>query len=105
MFSGSSLYLQRAPRYGKATYAQIGGPDGLLANLEEFSGNTLWSEWLDDNHYAVYSYETVIGLYNKRLNKVFFDRSKFSQTTSRHQSLVTAWLGYSVKDLESNLAA
>ena len=85
----------------RATYNDIGGPNGLLANLEEFEGNSLRAHWALDT-YIVVSYSTPIAeieLANGEdegrdlYERFALDESHYSVTTRHHQTLIGAWIG------------
>lgn len=92
-----------------ATYHDIGGPDGLLARLQEFQGNSMSARWhtlpSGTSAYTVYSYRTPIARYcppeptERETNDMFAEFSLndtyYSVTTANAQSLVRAWLGHS----------
>ncbi len=75
----------------KASYSQIGGPDGHLAKLEPFEGNSMSATREANGRYVVWSYATAIGSF---AHGEFLDYGGYySKTTSRHQSLMRAWTG------------
>lgn len=78
-----------------ATYRDIGGPDGYLARMIPFHGNSMHAERDDDGDYLVYSYRTVIAMAHQTGYgvEVRLDDRFYSTTTRRHQNLVKAWLG------------
>lgn len=84
----------------KATYNDIGGPNGLLATKDAFVGNSMSARWEyigGDFIYQVFSYLTLIAAYYPP-RKVGEDEmrwhtdDRYSVTTSRHQNLCKAWL-------------
>lgn len=107
----------------KANYRQIGGPNGLLANLQAFEGNTMSADTNESApmglgyvtpcgreypetrdlfrehrdtvglQYVVWSYGTVIAWVTAD-GRVVIPDDKHSVTTSRQQGLVRAWMGY-----------
>lgn len=87
-------YAQRHHQ-GSATYAQIGGPNGYLAILHPFAGNSMSACW-EGEAYVVYSYNTVIAVAHPTSDGLVLDLNhhRYSPTTSRHQGLVRAWLGH-----------
>jgi hypothetical protein len=67
-----------------------------LANLEPFRGNSMTAFWNDNKGgLDVYSYNTCIGqalVINGQIVIDYFNRNKYSTTTSRHQNLIRrAW--------------
>ena len=77
----------------KATYSEIGGPDGHLANRRPFEGNSMsayWSVWLGYKVYRVFSYTTQIA--ESSPAALLLNEDQYSVTTSRHQNLCRAWL-------------
>ena len=76
-----------------ASYREIGGPDGLLARMKAFDGNSMSARYVDGK-YVVFSYATEIarvedtGMYLRRT----LNTRKYSVTTSRQQNLCAAWL-------------
>lgn len=83
-------------RRGTATYGEICGPNGHLANGREFNGHSMWAQYrpTDKHMYDVYSYSTRIAVWDQHDNTVYLNPEKYSVTTSKHQSKVRAWLGY-----------
>lgn len=79
----------------KVSYRKISGPDGLLANLKPFKGNTMSAEFEGDT-YVVYSYWTPIA-WAYADGRREFDETRYSVTTSKHQGYTQAWLGYNHK--------
>ena len=105
---------------GKASYGDMTGPNGLLANRAPFQGNSLSAEWttfrpaagrLDDlefsilaedwyracaankRMYVVYSYSTPIA-WALDGECAYCAEQKFSVTTSKGQTYVRAWINY-----------
>lgn len=86
----------------KATYNDIGGPNGYLANKRPFVGNSMSARWEyngDRMVYRVYSYHTDIATYYPPLDGAdpstqtrWYEDRYWSVTTSRHQNLCKAWL-------------
>ena len=99
-----------------ATYRDMAGANGLLANRAWFKGNSLWAEHCtstphrgqldndeaqrlyDDfaaanNHdmYVVYSYTTPIA-WGRRNGEIYCTPQRFSVTTSKGQNYVRAWV-------------
>lgn len=80
-----------------ANYSEIGGPDGKLARLEPFNGNSMSARGdVDGNGYCVFSYATMIARVDRAPDDGKFVASVttggFSPTTSRQQNLCRAWL-------------
>ena len=76
-----------------ASYRDITGPDGLLANCLDFKGNTMQAKWdYDTDYYYVYSYRTCIAYYELNTYEWFVKDEKYSTTTSRHQNYCRARL-------------
>ena len=73
-----------------ATYSDIGGPDGHLANRRPFEGNSMRAWYESDGTYSVYSYRTRIA--GVGLEVPWVAAEKYSVTTSRHQNLCRVWL-------------
>jgi hypothetical protein len=67
--------------------------DRKLRFLEQFKGNSMWSDvmMIDGKlHYVVYSYQTLIAMYYDGKGAVI--DTKYSTTTSRHQNVIRkAW--------------
>lgn len=82
-----------------ANYRQISGPDGHLANLTPFKGNSMYAEHADNGDYVVYSYWTEIGRVTTS-GEVIIPDTRYSVTTSKQQGYVRAWLGYKAKMAE-----
>jgi len=62
-----------------------------LANREPFNGNSLRAYW-SGSDYRVVSYSTMIAAYLADESKTYFNDTKYSVTTSRHQNLIRrAW--------------
>lgn len=112
----SSYYGVRT-RKGGSTYAEIGGPDGYLANAEVFAGNSLNAAWehrtalglvLEGEGvgrvYVVRSYATAIAVFDPATGEVTLNEAKYSATTSRHQGLVRTWLAVNRPERERLLA-
>lgn len=85
-------------KQGSATYAQIGGPNGYLATLTPFAGNSMSACW-EGEAYVVYSYNTAIAVVHPTCEGLLveFNEHHYSVTTSRHQGQTKAWLGTNVK--------
>lgn len=79
------------PGFGKATYRDIGGPEGYLATRTDFKGNSMSGETNSDGVYFVKSYNTVIAEAHPDGTLIFND-AKYSHTTTRHQHLCHTWL-------------
>lgn len=104
------------------SYRQMTGPNGLIANRAEFTGNSMRAEWttfcpsagrLDNAEYdvlhnawkwafdlglpmyVVYSYSTPIAWAIKGRDAYCVEQ-KFSVTTSKGQGYVRAWINSSV---------
>jgi hypothetical protein len=58
-----------------------------LASREAFVGNSMHADRLPTDRYTVWSYSTVL-LVVAYGRVVYFDNRQYSQTTSRHQSLI-----------------
>ena len=85
----------------RATYNNIGGPQGHLAWLEEFTGNTMQAHFAYERHanttvYKVYSYSTLMAIYDPSDGTLYYNDSTYSVTTSRQQTLIRAWLAHSL---------
>lgn len=90
--------------YGKATRREINGPNGHLANRQDFAGHSMRGQWEpwgvsrtgETSHrvYRVYSYETCIAEWDPATRYVTLDRSHYSAKTTEHQNAVAAWLAY-----------
>jgi hypothetical protein len=78
-----------------ANYRQISGPNGHLANLTPFKGNSMFAQ-IEDGDYVVYSYWTEIGRVTKS-GEVVVPDTRYSVTTSKHQGKVGAWMGYKAR--------
>lgn len=76
-------------------YRKIQGPDGAIANLRDFRGHTMRGRWVDRETYVVYSYGTMIAAFDRIVRVAVVSGRRFSVTTSRHQGICRAWLGYS----------
>ena len=103
-----------------ASYRDMTGPDGLIANRVTFTGNSLWAEWttmrpapgmLDHEEwerlskdwrdaidaevemYVVYSYRTPIAWALKG-RTAYCVGQRFSVTTSKGQGYVRAWINH-----------
>lgn len=83
------------------SYRAIGGPDGKLAGLEPFNGNSMSAFGdVDAKHgpgYSVYSYATEIARVIRHPDTGSFvalvtESGTYSPTTSRQQNLCRAWL-------------
>lgn len=74
-----------------ANYRQIGGPNGHLAKLEPFKGNSMSARVDEDGVYSIFSYRTMIGFYKNGELTDFGKR--YSVTTSKHQGQMRAWTG------------
>lgn len=101
MLGGLSVvdtYRVRRP-YGKAPYHEIGGPGGHLARLRPFGGNSMSAEW-DRGTYWVFSYGTLIAWYDPYDGTLNVNETRYSVTTSRHQSLASAWTGRDYLNLD-----
>jgi len=79
----------------KANYREISGPNGHLANLRPFVGNTMSAKINEDGSYSVFSYNTEIACYSKD-DGIYHNEIKYSVTTSKHQGYCRAWLAYSI---------
>jgi len=104
----------------KANYRDMTGPNGLLANRQEFTGNSLRAEWtsmrpaagrlddaeldrlkhdwllsvkLDKRMYVVYSYATPIA-WGIGDDVAYCTPQRFSVTTSKGQGYVRAWINH-----------
>ena len=111
-----------------ATYRDMTGPNGLLANRHAFTGNSLRAEWttmrpaagrLDpEEHdrlhndwkwavdlglsmYVVYSYATPIA-WAIEGKPAYCTPQRFSRTTSKGQGYVRAWINYEHCDTVSH---
>lgn len=73
------------------SYADIGGHEGHLANLEPFTHRSMSATWQQIG-YVVYSYTTMIALYDPQTHIRTLSTRYYSPTTSRHQNLAAAWL-------------
>lgn len=73
----------------RASYREIGGPDGLLARRESFRGNSM-SAHHEGSDYVVVSYSTEIARANHE--GVIVHERYYSVTTTRQQNLRRAWL-------------
>lgn len=88
----------------KSNYRQI---PQKLHRKEEFTGNTMRGRWeyayADFRHldhrvskgnwaYLVYSYATVIALWDPSEGTAIVNTGRYSNTTTRHQNLCRAWL-------------
>lgn len=100
----AGIYYDPPPR-GSDPYHEIGGPDGHLANLRPFKGNSLSGRWVGDHRYEVVSYRTPIAAYEPPpegdkgrdlYGRLALDEGNYSVTTSKHQWLVRAWLARAV---------
>lgn len=60
-----------------------------VAALQEFktSNGTIYAKWETPTLYVVYSYGPHFPMYLKWGNGWFYNREKYSKTTSRHQNL------------------
>lgn len=110
-----------------ATYRDMTGPNGLLANRQPFTGNSLWAEWTtfcpsagrlygsqhDKLHnawkwavdtgrrmYVVYSYNTPIA-WAIDGEYAYCTPQRFSVTTSKGQGYIRAWIN---ENMESKVA-
>ena len=89
------------------SYREIGGPGGLLARLEEFTGNSMHAVGdVDRDGYSVYSYETEIARVVRDPETGSFvafhaETNRWSVTTARHLSLVRSWLPGTLRPLHS----
>lgn len=73
----------------KANYSQIAK---LLKVNEPFKGNSMSAVRGADGIYRVYSYSTVIGTYDIESGAVTLNEQKYSQTTTKQQTLLRrAW--------------
>jgi hypothetical protein len=102
-----------------ANYRQISGPDGLLANLQPFTGNSLHSNrvdggrWIDNGRmpsetrvpadaiYVVWSYGTPVAWVTAD-GTVTVPDHRYSVTTSKGQGYCRAWLGAAVIGTSTN---
>lgn len=101
-----------------ATYRQIAGPDGYLANRKPFTGHSMRAEWTtmcparghlgDYNYDALYNDWCVAVAYERPMYVVWSYRTpiawcvegkpafivdqQFSATTSKQQGYVRAWI-------------
>ncbi len=74
----------------RASYNQIGGPNGLLANRRPFEGNSMSAIVDAYGEYIVYSYATIIA--QADASRVVVVPDYYSHTTTRQQNLCRAWL-------------
>lgn len=113
-----------------ATYRQMTGPDGLIANRAEFDGNSIRAEWtsmcpsagrLDpvehdrlhedwlrsidrcERMYVVYSYATPIAWAIGNA-PAYCTPQRFSVTTSKGQGYVRAWIDTNATPLSEPVA-
>lgn len=91
-----SWYFASAPRFGRHTYGEIGGPDGYLARASTFAGNSMFGSWQGDL-FVVYSYGTMIASWNRKTGEKIISDRYYSQTTSHHQGLCRAWLAHAAR--------
>jgi hypothetical protein len=58
-----------------------------MRDRKNFRGNTLWGEW-QGGAYRVYSYRTLMLETDSQGTPVFFNDSRYSVTTSKHQNYI-----------------
>ena len=75
-----------------SSYREIGGPTGHLANLRQFTGNTMRGTWNCDSVYVVFSYSTEIARVSPEMEAPEVPERKYSSTTSKQQNLCRTWL-------------
>lgn len=78
-----------------AAYHQIGGPDGHLANLREFEGNSMSAFWVS-GVYKIFSYSTCVASWDSMNGEFHYEAKMYSVTTSRQQTLIRAWTGRAI---------
>lgn len=76
----------------RVSYREIGGPSGLLANREPFTGNSMSGYRHADGSYDVYSYRTLVASYNPEADESWVSDNHWGKTTARHLGLCRAWL-------------
>ena len=76
-----------------SNYREISGPDGHLANLRPFQGNSMSAHVSSEGDYVVYSYRTPIAWFGTDGVAIHND-TRYSVTTSKHQGYTRAWLGF-----------
>lgn len=114
----TALALAPADRVKGANYRTISGPDGLLANLVPFTGNSMAGHRYNSPEntntppasggrlpreysvpatavYVVFSYATPLGWVDAD-GTVTIPDERYSVTTSKQQGYVRAWLGAAV---------
>ena len=73
-------------------YTSLREAQEKMARYEPFRGNSLWAK-IEDDEYLVYSYRTLIFCCKLPDGQevpqiVYYDDSRYSATTSKHQSYI-----------------